>query len=102
MKVKVKTNAVNENFVTGSLKTIAMMRGVSWALASWTATSSAEETKTISVNMDEANAPSTVRAASGSKPDLQPIAASTRCSSRTAPSAATMPSTGRIQIELPT
>ena len=102
MKVKAKTNTANENFVTGSLKTIAMMRGVSWALASWTATSSAEETNTMNVNIDEANVPSTVRAASGWKPDLQPIAASTQFRNRTAPSAATMPSTGRIQIELPT
>ena len=60
-----KTNAVNENFVIVSLKTTAMMRGVSWPLASWTATSSAEDTKTISVKIVEANALSTDRAASG-------------------------------------
>ena len=64
-KVNVNMNTVNENFVTGSRKTMAMMRGVSCVLASCTATSSAEETKTMNVNMADAIVPSTVREVSG-------------------------------------
>ena len=97
--MKVKTNTVKENLVTGSLNTMAMMRGVSWALASCTATSRAEETKTMNVNIDAAKVPSTARAVSGLMADSQPIASSVPWSSGTATSAATMLSKGRIQIE---
>ena len=38
MNVKVKTNTTNESLVTGSLNTMAMMRGLSWELASCTET----------------------------------------------------------------
>ncbi len=93
-KVKVNTNSVNDPFVTGSRKTKAMTRGVSWALASWTATSSAEETNTTKVNMDAAIVPSTARAVSGGMSDTQPIAPSTWCSTRTNPRAAATPSSG--------
>src|SRR5262249_52916047 len=99
-KVKVKTSSVKENFVTGSLNTRAMMRGVSAALASWTATSSAVQTKTMEVNSAEAIVPSTARAVSGSTGETQPHCTSTQCSNRTAPIAATVLSTGRTQMEL--
>ena len=55
---------------------MAMMRGVSWALASWTATNSADETKTMNVNIDAAIVPSTARAVSGWDLDSQPICSS--------------------------
>ena len=61
MKVKAKTNTVKENLVTGSRNTMAMMRGVSCELASCTETKSADETKTINVNIDEAMVASTAR-----------------------------------------
>src|SRR5947209_7647469 len=48
--VKVKTRSVNEDLVTGSRNTMPMIRGVRAALASWTATSSAEQIKTMVVN----------------------------------------------------
>ena len=98
-KVKVKTNSVKENLVTGSRKTMAMMRGVSWALTSWTATSSAEQTKTMEVSMAEAKVPSTARAVSGWTGEFQSISFSIQCSKRTAATAARVPITGRIQME---
>jgi hypothetical protein len=61
----VKAKAVSEYFVTESLKTMAMIRGVCWLLASWTASSRAEETKTTRVNTDEARVLSKARAESG-------------------------------------
>ena len=54
VKEKVKTNSVNDSFVTQFCNTGPMTRGVSWALASCTVISSAEETKTISANIDAA------------------------------------------------
>ena len=72
--VKVKTNTVKETLVPRSLNTMAMIRGVSWALASCTATSNAEQTKTTNVNIDEAKVANTARAASGLTVDSQPIA----------------------------
>src|SRR6516165_4479609 len=99
VNVKAKTNAVNENLVTGSLNTIAMTRGVSCELASCTETMSAEETKTMNVNIDAAMVPSTARAVSGWKLDSQPSTCSLQWSNRTAPSAARMLIDGRIQIE---
>ena len=71
-KVKVKVNTVKENLVTGSRKTMAMIRGVSWALASCTAINRAEQTKTMNVNIDEAIIPSTVRTVSGLIVEFQP------------------------------
>ena len=73
-KVKVNTNSVNESFVTGSRNTMAMIRGVSWALANCTAISRAEQTKTMNVNIDEAIIPRTARAVSGLMADSQPSA----------------------------
>src|SRR6516165_11846257 len=72
VNVKAKQNTTMENFMMGSLNTIAMTRGVSWELASCTATSSAEDTKTMNVNIDEAMVPSTAWAVPGSRSDLQP------------------------------
>ena len=57
-KVNAKTKMTRANLVTGSRKTMAMMRGVSSELASCTATSNAEETKTMNVNIDAAIVPS--------------------------------------------
>ena len=59
VKVKVKTKTTKETLVIGSLNTIAMMRGVSWELASWTDTKRAEETNTMKVNIEEAMVPRT-------------------------------------------
>ena len=70
-KVKVNTNTVNEIFVTGSRNTRAMIRGVSWVLASCTAISKAEHTNTMKLNIDEAIISSTVRTVSGLMPDSQ-------------------------------
>ncbi len=81
---------------------MAMIRGVSWALASCTATSNAEQTKTTNVNIDEAKVANTARAASGLTVDSQPIAWSILWSAGTATMATTMPSEGRIQIEVVT
>ena len=78
---------------------MAMMRGVSCALASCTATSNAEETNTMNVNIAEAMVPNSVRAASGPILASQPNACSPLWSSGTTVSAAIMLSTGRIQIE---
>ena len=64
-----KTKTVSEYFVTGSLKTMAMMRGVNWLLASWTASSRAEETKTTRVKTAEARVLRSARADSGSNLD---------------------------------
>jgi len=97
--VKVNTKSVKEYFVTGLRKTRAMMRDVSWALASCTATSKAEETKTMKVNMDAARVSSTVRALSGSLPACQPVASSIPWRNRTSTSAAGMLRNGRIQME---
>ena len=74
--VKVNTNTIKEALVMGSLNTMPMMRGVSCELASCTATSSAEETNTMNVNIEAAMVPSTARAVSGSMADCQPIALS--------------------------
>src|SRR5207245_11380434 len=97
--VKAKTSSVKENLITGSRKTRAMMRGVRAALASCTATKSAEQTKTMAVNSAEAMVPSTVRAVSASTGDSHPRSFSSQCSNRTAAIAATVLSTGRIQME---
>src|SRR4051794_22672612 len=99
-KVNVNKNTVKEDLVTGSRKTRAMMRGVSAALASWTATSSAEQTKTMDVNSDDAMVPSTARAVSGCTGDSQLRSFSIQCRRRTVPIAATAPRNGKIQIEL--
>src|SRR5262245_41885386 len=71
--VKVKTSSVNVNLVTGSRKTMPMMRGVSAALASCTATRSDEQMKTTVVNSEEARVASTVIAVPGSIVDSQLI-----------------------------
>jgi hypothetical protein len=76
-KEEVKTNTTRATLVIGSRNTIAMMRGVSWELASCTATSSAEDTNTMNVNIDEAMVPRTAWAVPGSMPDSRPIALST-------------------------
>src|SRR5262245_65072614 len=70
-KPKVKTKNVRAKRVTGSLKMRAMIRGVSRALASCTATRRAEEAKTTNVNSEAATVPSTARAVSGSMLDSQ-------------------------------
>ena len=70
--VNVKTNRVIASFVTRSRNTNAMIRGVSCALASCRAISSADETNTTNVNIDDARVISTVRAASGSRRQLPP------------------------------
>ena len=62
MNENVKT--VSVDFITGSRNISPMMRGVSCELASCTATSRAEETKTMKVNSDEVIVVSTVRAVS--------------------------------------
>src|SRR5262249_10557042 len=54
VKVKVNIKSVIDTFITGFLNTIAMIRGVSWELASCTATSKADDTNTTSVNIDAA------------------------------------------------
>ena len=74
--MKVKKSSVKANLVTGSLYTMPRMRGVSAALASCTATSSAVQTKTMAVNSAEAMVPSTARAVSESTGDAQPITCS--------------------------
>src|SRR5277367_2203078 len=99
VKANVKTNSIDENLVTGSRNTMPIIRGVNCALASCTATKSAEHTNTINVNIDEASVPSTARAVSGSIVDSQPSAASSMCSSRAATSATTMLANGKIQKE---
>ncbi len=71
VNVKENTKTVNENLVTGSRKTKAMIRGVSWALASCTAINKAEQTKMMKVNIEEAIIPNTVRAVSGVMPASQ-------------------------------
>ena len=71
-KPNVNTNTVIDSLVMGSLKTKAIMRGVSWALANCTATSSADETKMIKVNMDDARVARNPRVASGWKLESQP------------------------------
>ena len=78
VNVKVKTKTVNEDFVTGSLKTIAMMRGVSCELASCTATKSADETKTMNVNIEAAMVPSTAWAVLGLTLDCHAISDSSQ------------------------
>src|SRR5262249_21077306 len=98
--VNVNTSSVKENFVTGSRKTMPMMRGVSAALASCTATRSAEQTKTMVVNSAEARVPSTAVAVPGSISDSHPKSFSIQCSNRTAAIAATVLTTGEIQTEL--
>src|SRR5262245_24319373 len=100
VKVKLKTNRVKEYLVIGSRKTRAMMRGVSAALASCTATSRAVQTKTMDVNSEEARVPNTVLAVAGSTSETTPISSSIRWSIRTATTAASALSTGRIQMEL--
>src|SRR5215471_3201060 len=71
--VKVKTNMVSENFVTQSLNTKAIIRGVNWALASWTASSNAEERKTIKVSIAAASVPIAARRESGESWDSRPV-----------------------------
>src|SRR5262249_16439249 len=96
-KVKVKTSIAKENLVIGSRKTRAMMRGVSAALASCTATRSAVQTNTMEVNSDEAMVASTAVAVAGSTGETTPICCSIQCSNRTVPIATSALSTGRIQ-----
>src|SRR3974377_1538915 len=98
--VKMKTNTVTENLVTGSLNTMAMIRGESWVLASCTAINRAEETKMMKVNIEEANVPNTTLVVSRLSVDSQPNVSSIRCRSGTAMSAVNMPSKGSIHIEL--
>jgi hypothetical protein len=53
---------------------MAMMRGVSCALANCTTINSDDTTKTTKVSIDEVNAPKTARAPSGVKLNrLQPV-----------------------------
>jgi uncharacterized protein YgiM (DUF1202 family) len=98
-KVKTKVKRAREYFVSGLVKTRAMMRGVSWALANWKATSKAEERKTMNVNIDEAIVPSTVRAFSGVMFDFQPIASSILCRRTTDTMASTILNKGSTQME---
>ena len=56
VKEKVKTNSVKESFVNRFCNTRPITRGVSCALASCTVIRSAEQTKTMSVNIAEAKA----------------------------------------------
>ena len=76
-----------------------MIRGVSCALASCTATSRMEKTKTMNVSMDEASAPSTARAPSGPTTASSPGPGPPGESPDSSTSAATMPSTGGSQTE---
>ena len=99
VKVKVKTKAAMASFITGSRKRKAMMRGVSWALASWTASKRTEERKTMKVNMEAARVPRTARAPSGLNVECQPIACSTPTSRRTQMRAATIATTGKSHSE---
>jgi hypothetical protein len=101
-KVNVKTNTTREIFVTRSLNTVAMIRGVSCELASWTITSSADETNTINVNIEDAMVPSTACAVSTGMSNSQPVDTSIRRRTQTAPIAATMPRNGKTEIEFET
>src|SRR3954471_17389437 len=98
-KAKANTNSESENFVTRSRNRTPMMRGVIWALASWTTRSRDEQTKTMNVKIAPASAPMTMRIASGSKSAFHPSARSTQWRSRTATSAVSMATHGRTQIE---
>ncbi len=77
-----------------------MIRGVSCALASCTATSRMEKTKTMNVSMDEESAPSSARAPSGPTEDFKPRLRSTLRVTWCSTSATTMPSNGGSQTEL--
>src|SRR5215217_2042418 len=97
VRVNVKTNTVSENFVIGSLNTRAMIRGVSWALASCRAINSAEETNTTNENIADARVIRTVREASGFRSIRQPNVRSQYSVTGAVTSAAAIPTQGRIQ-----
>jgi integrase len=86
--------------IDGLRKTIPMIRGESWALASCNTTSRADDTNTTNVKIDAAKVPSTARAPSGWNCDSQPIADSNQCRSRTTSIPTAIPATGSSQIEL--
>ena len=99
MKVKVKVNRVRVNRVTASRNTTPMIRGLSWALASCTTSSSEEDRNTMKVSMAPARVPSSDSVEDGSKPARQPARTSIQCRPLTASTATIMPSTGMIQME---
>jgi hypothetical protein len=68
-------------------------------LASWTATSSADETKTKNVNIDAAMVPRTACTVSVELLPSHWSSSSSQCRKRTATMAAIMLSNGQIQIE---
>src|SRR5215831_17104383 len=98
-RVKVYTKIVSDSFVTGSLKTNAIMRGVSCPLASCTATSRVEERNTMKVSIDPARIPMTVRMDSGEYEDSQSSFLSIVWNSQAVATAAAIPNTGRTTIE---
>ena len=77
-----------------------MIRGVNCALASWTATSTAEEIRATKVKVEAATVLIIARAVSGLMFICDPTARSYRVSNDTVIKAAGMLSAGRIQIEL--
>jgi hypothetical protein len=60
----VKAKILTLTFTIGTENVKAMIREVSWPLASCTIRSRADKAKTINVNMDDANPPRTSRAPS--------------------------------------
>src|SRR5215212_5346479 len=101
-KVKVKVKSASAIFLKGSRYTTAMMRGVNCALASCTATSTAEQTRAISVNMDEATMLMTSRAVSRLTSVVQSKEFSILKRSLTDTSPAGMLKAGKSHIELRT
>src|SRR5262245_25573571 len=100
--MNVNTNTMSDHLVTGSRKTKPIIRGVSCELASWTATSKAEETNTMKVNMDDAKVPKTDWAVSGLTPCCHPIMTSSQRQKRAATIATAILTTGHTQSEFVT